>query len=74
MDRRCAGRHGVCSASGQPHIVLSGRDAESGRLWTALAQPYPPSLARNLAASISAASEVNRSLRLAQLCQVCSLD
>ena len=53
--RRCSGRRGVCSATGKPHVVLSGRDP-SGGLWTRRAQAYPRQFARSFA--IADASEL----------------
>ena len=41
LDCRCTGRHGLCSLSGRHHIVLTGSDPVSKRLWTNIAQEYP---------------------------------
>ena len=60
LSLRCTGRKGFCSNTGKPHIELTGRDAVSKRLWTALAQPYPSSLARAVADCFVQAAESNR--------------
>jgi len=64
LHRKCSGRGGVCSSSGKYHIVLSGRDPKSNRLWTAIAQPYPTGFA---AAFASAFEETVETLQLARL-------
>ena len=44
LQLKCQVRHGMCSLSGKPHIVLKGCDPVSKRLWTKIAEPYPPKL------------------------------
>jgi hypothetical protein len=46
-SRLCHGRHGICSASKKPHIVLKGR-SKQGISWTKIAEPYPPQLTKLL--------------------------
>ena len=57
LRRLCTGRGGLCSFSGNHHIVLEGH-APNGPLWTVLAQVYPTNLAQKIASTfISSASE-----------------
>ena len=41
FERHCTGKQGLCSRTQRPHIVLTGTDRASGRLWTQVAEPYP---------------------------------
>ena len=41
IERHCTGKQGLCSRTQEPHIVLTGTDRSSGRLWTQVAEPYP---------------------------------
>lgn len=41
LEQCCNGRNGYCPKHGRKHIILKGRDPQSGQLWTHLAQPYP---------------------------------
>jgi len=59
LDARCAGRKGVCSRSKCPHISLQGR-APGNKLWTAIAQAYPPPLAKTLAELLIHAFQAKR--------------
>ena len=54
----CHGRKGVCEFSNRHHIVLQGRDPNSGRTWTSLAGAYPARFAR--AAALSLAEQNNK--------------
>ena len=47
--RQCSGR-GRCSRTGRPHHQLVG-SSPSGKMWTAVAEPYPPKLAARLASA-----------------------
>ena len=49
----CSGRKGVCSATAKPHVVLTGRDPKSKRLWSAIARPYPSLFCQRLASFYS---------------------
>eukprot|EP00959_Pyramimonas_sp_CCMP1952_P264507 5530790-Pyramimonas_sp.AAC.1 len=40
LEKRCCGRHGLCSKTGLRHITLQG-NAPGGRKWTQLAEPCP---------------------------------
>ena len=53
LCKLCAGRKGVCSFTGLPHIVLSGVDPSSKRLWTKIAEPYPVRMCSAFAQHIS---------------------
>ena len=68
VSRTCSGRHGVCSATGKPHIVLSGRN-RNGIPWTKIAEPYPALLSKILAKTILRGID-NRELafRMSRLC------
>ena len=39
----CSGRKGLCSRTGAPHIILTGRNRVSGQLWTRIAEAYTSS-------------------------------
>ena len=69
LHHTCSGRHGVCSFTSKPHIVLTGTDPSTKRLWTRIAEPYPARLcaayARHIASilqrrRIRAVSEILR--------------
>jgi hypothetical protein len=45
LSATCSGKKGFCSYTGKHHIILSGTDKQSGKLWTQLAQPYPTAFA-----------------------------
>ena len=49
LCKKCSGRKGICSRTGQHHIQLTGVDKASGALWTRVAQAYPPAFARSAA-------------------------
>jgi hypothetical protein len=49
ISKKCSSKSHVCSFSGKPHVILTGADKSSGRLWTAIAEPYPQALCRKLA-------------------------
>ena len=49
IERRCKRCGLCCSATGKPHIVLSGVDPISKKFWTALAQEYHPQFASDIA-------------------------
>eukprot|EP00959_Pyramimonas_sp_CCMP1952_P120763 2524864-Pyramimonas_sp.AAC.1 len=46
LQKICNCRHGLCSRTQKPHIVLTGK-APGGKNWTALAASYPPRLAQS---------------------------
>ena len=56
MCQQCSGR-GVCSRTGQPHIVLRGCVPGSSLPWTLRAQPNLTDLARRLASWLVRGSE-----------------
>ena len=49
VSKVCQTKHGRCSASGRPHIILQGRD-HTGMFFTLRAQPYPPRMCVAIAA------------------------
>ena len=51
LTRKCRGSRGMCSKTGQPHKMLSGKTAQ-GINWTRIAQAYPRSLANALGKSL----------------------
>ena len=51
LNRRCVGKHGWCSTSGNKHVILKGR-GPGGQLWTSIAQQYPADLASHLGQAI----------------------
>ena len=57
LCRRCCGRRGVCSTTGQPHIVLTGTDPVSKVLWTRRAQAYPSEFASEFSRVLSDSAE-----------------
>ena len=64
----CQGRSGMCSFSGKKkHIVLSGRDPSSGKLWTGVAEPYLVRFCQLFARALEQAIESLRLRRLRQL-------
>jgi hypothetical protein len=61
--RRCLGaKRGLCLATGCPHHVLKGKDSESGKFWTKVAEPYP----RRWCHQLALAADVAISLRLSE--------
>ena len=56
LSKKCCGRNGICSATNRPHIVLQGTDKVSKKLWTQIAQLYPPKLCHAGAFALSNAS------------------
>ena len=63
---KCCPVSRVCSRSGKPHLVLSGR-APGGVHYTALAAAYPASFARAAAAQMVESAHAIQSRRLARL-------
>eukprot|EP00974_Lingulodinium_polyedra_P055849 5371272-Lingulodinium_polyedra.AAC.1 len=59
----CCGHGGRCSRALLRHVVLAGTDPLSKRLWTAIAQPYPPSFAFKAATVLAAAVSAQRGAR-----------
>ena len=55
--RMCHGRSGVCQFTGKHHVVLSGRDARTGKTWTSLAGAYPAAFAAAAVAALAQASD-----------------
>ena len=41
LQRLCTGRHGQCSQTGQPHVILRGNAPGSNKPRTAMAEAYP---------------------------------
>jgi hypothetical protein len=64
LERRCSGRHGICSRTKKAHLILEG-SCTDGRPWTLVAQPYPQPYATALATVLHSA--VNNS-HLRRLC------
>ena len=48
----CSGSHGKCSATGERHFVLQGRNSE-GAFYTLIAQPHPAGLCKHIATVLS---------------------
>ena len=79
LHKQCTGRAGICSATGKPHIVLSGSDPISHRLWTSIAEPYPRRFAKLFAENLKNAASKMGLLRLFEVgsghatsCQMCA--
>ncbi len=66
--RPCCTGQAVCSFSNKKHIVLTGRDSVSGRLWTSLACAYPMPMAWDMARMLSQAAERLKSQRKWSVC------
>ncbi len=49
MNRRCQGRHGICSRTGKYHVVVSVTNRNRGVLWIRRAQVYPGPFAAGVA-------------------------
>ena len=56
LDRRCAGRKGLCSTTGRHHIILQG-SGPGGKTWTSRAQTFPKKLADELGRILSSTAE-----------------
>ena len=54
LQRLCGGSNGLCGHTGKPHILLKGKDPQSGKNWTSLGQVYPKRLCRAIAKALSA--------------------
>ena len=67
VNKLCTGRHGLCSRTGKHHIVLTGTDRNTGKLWTRIAEPYPPKLCSKLAAILIETSDLQRSAKASNL-------
>ena len=65
--RLCHSSNHICSFSGKPHIILTGADPSSGRLWTAVAEPYPKPLCTKLAGLIHDRIDTVQHSRIARL-------
>ena len=52
----CSGHKGICSFSKKPHIHLSG-SGPNGKMWTALAQEYPPHMCAAAGRTLSRAAD-----------------
>ena len=63
--RRCTG-HGICSASGRPHVQLRG--TFNGQFRTLIAEPYPMNLCRRLASCFAADLVALKVIRLESYC------
>ena len=63
----CRGRSGLCSRTGLRHIVLSGTDPRSKRLWTSIAQPYPGPFCAQGALLLEQSAALNRVARLSEV-------
>ena len=48
----CSGKNGICSATGQKHVLLQGQN-NAGIFRTLLAQPYPSAMTQHITAVIS---------------------
>ena len=57
LCKTCTGKHGICSYSHKPHIILQGTCQTSKTLWTKIAQEYPRRLCSRIAAELSNAVE-----------------
>ena len=64
LDRRCAGRKGLCSTTGKHHIILQG-SGPGGKTWTSRAQTFPKKFADELGRILSstAAQQSAQNLR-----------
>ena len=67
LEKRCLGR-GICSRTNRPHIVLTGKDQNSGCFWTALATSYPKTFADTIADTLAGAMENRAMVKYKQLC------
>ena len=52
LSRSCAGKRGICSKTGLPHIQLTGVSKTHKVLWTKVAQTYPRSLGHAIASKL----------------------
>lgn len=68
----CSGHGGVCSRTNKHHIVLTGSDKATGKLWTKIAQPYPSAFCRQAAKVLIAAAEGQRHRRIHNILHNCS--
>ena len=71
LSKLCIGKKGICSSTLRPHIVLSGKVAGSNKLWTSVAQEYPTSLCRDLAACLVDSVKANRYMLNQNACKIC---
>ena len=53
LQQLCGGTEGKCGHTGRPHILLKGKDPQSGRNWTSLGQVYPRRLCKAIAKALS---------------------
>ena len=53
LSRRCGGSASCCGHTHRPHILLKGKDPQSGKNWTSLAQVYPRRLCSAIATALS---------------------
>ena len=63
----CCGRKGFCSFSNRPHQILEGRDKVRKRLWTSIAEPYPPKFCQHFGQMFIDSFEDRRHRRLNHL-------
>ena len=66
----CPSTGGICSASGKPHIVLSGTDPDTKKLFTAGAQEYPKLFARAIASLVLCSYHASVDCKLHRFCGV----
>lgn len=52
VNQLCKGSRGLCSKTGKPHRILSGRDPCTKQLLTATAAAYPANLAKYIGSSL----------------------
>ena len=65
LQRRCAGRRGMCSRSGRPHVILTGH--AGGTHLTAQAAAYPPLFCREVAKLIEHSMQIQAHRRLVNI-------
>ena len=54
LQRLCGGCDGLCGHTGKPHMLLEGKDPQSGKNSTSLGQVYPKKLCKSIAKALSA--------------------
>ena len=57
LCRTCAGRRGICSFTGKPHITLIGYCADKRTPWTSVASTYPTAFAYTAAMVLATAAQ-----------------